>query len=163
VASPKKMCSGIISVTVIRHWRERLSKCSLTPLQGREDITFIKAKHGFSFDAEGYTVLALGAPVLSQEDAHRPLLLLDSTWRLLSQLKEGLRGKSVPRSLPSGIETAYPRVSKVFADPLGGLASIEALYLAKRLLGKDDLSLLDQYPWKDAFLAKLQHWEAQNS
>ena len=36
-----------------------------------------------------------------------------------------------------------------------GLASVEALYLARKLLGDDDLSLLNGYYWKDAFLEKL--------
>ena len=38
------------------------------------------------------------------------------------------------RALPSGIKTAYPRVSKVFADPSAGLASVEALYAALLIL-----------------------------
>ena len=50
------------------------------------------------------------------------------------------------------VRTAYPRVSKVFDDPQQGLASIEALYLAKRLLGDDDASLLDGYHWREEFL-----------
>ena len=55
------------------------------------------------------------------------------------------------RSLPKGLVTAYPRVSKVFEDPREGLASIEALSLAQKLMGHDDLSLLDNYRWKEAF------------
>ena len=39
-------------------------------------------------------------------------------------------------------------------DPVEGLASVEALYVAKRLLGDDDPSLLDGYHWKDEFLAQ---------
>jgi pre-rRNA-processing protein TSR3 len=53
------------------------------------------------------------------------------------------------------VRTAYPRVSKVFDDPTAGLASIEALYLARKLLGDDDPSLLDGYHWKAPFLASL--------
>ena len=43
-------------------------------------------------------------------------------------------------------------MSRHFEDPTGGLASIEALYLAKRLLGDDDASLLDGYHWREEFL-----------
>ncbi len=97
----------------------------------------------------------MDAPPLSPTDAGRPLILLDSTWRRLPQLETCLGGEPVRRSLPAGIKTAYPRVSKVFADPLGGLASVEALYVAKKILGDDDPTLLDDYRWKEEFLKNL--------
>lgn len=81
----------------------------------------------------------------------RPLLLLDATWRLLPSLLQGIQGKPLTRKLPP-CQTAYPRVSKISADPMGGLASVEALYLACRLLGRDDPSLLDHYHWREPFL-----------
>jgi pre-rRNA-processing protein TSR3 len=144
-----------IPTTVIRHHKERIAKCSLRFLHDRAEITFLRAKPGFAFDATGFTLLAVGAPPLSPADAGRPLLVLDSTWRWLPQLEACLRGSPVPRSIPGGVRTAYPRTSKVFADPDGGLASIEALYVARRLLGDDDPSLLDGYHWKDVFLQSL--------
>lgn len=142
-------------ITVIRHPKERISKCSLQPLHSRPDITFLKATRSFTFDATGYTLLAVDAPPLSPEDAGRPLLLLDSTWRLLPQLMACLTGTPVPRSIPGDIRTAYPRISKIAEDPLAGLASVEALYLAKRLIGEDDPSLLDAYHWREAFLEQV--------
>ena len=143
------------AVTIIRHPRERLSKCSLEPLRGRPDLQFLVARPGFRFDATGYTLLELGAPPITAADRERPLLLLDSTWRWLPQLQEALEGTPVPRSIPSHFETAYPRVSKLFEDPAGGLASVEALYLARALVGEPDPSLLDGYRWKDEFLARV--------
>jgi pre-rRNA-processing protein TSR3 len=98
----------------------------------------------------GFTVLALGAPELSVADAGRPLLLLDSTWRLLPQLEVCLEGEGVRRTLPP-VATAYPRVSKIAEDPHGGLASVEALYLAKLLIGERDDSLLGAYYWRESF------------
>ena len=112
---------------IIRHPKERKSKCSLTPLEGCEGLKFYKAKQGWYFDATGYVVLAMDAPELSVADAHCPLLLLDSTWRLLPQLDACLIGEPIRRTLPK-VETAYPRVSKITQDPMGGLASVEALY-----------------------------------
>lgn len=103
----------------------------------------------------GFTVLALGAPELSAEDAGRPLLLLDSTWRLLPQLEACLVGEGVRRTLPA-VQTAYPRVSKIAEDPHGGLASVEALYLAKLLLGERDDTLLEAYYWRENFLKTLK-------
>jgi len=142
-------------ISIIRHPKERRSKCSLTPLEGREDIVFYKAREGWSFNMTGFTVLALGAPELSAEDAGRPLLLLDSTWRLLPQLEACLHGEGVRRTLPT-VATAYPRVSKIAEDPLGGLASVEALYLAKLLLGERDESLLEAYYWRETFIQTLK-------
>ncbi|MDR3227982.1 MAG: hypothetical protein LBT53_01005 [Puniceicoccales bacterium] len=144
-----------IPTTVIRHADERLAKCSLTPLHGRPEITFLKASHNFRFDATGFIVLAVDAPLLSTADAGRPLLLLDSTWRLLPKLRQRLDGAPVFRSLPQGVRTAYPRVSKIAPDPAGGLASVEALYLARKLLGDDDPTLLADYRWRAAFLENL--------
>jgi pre-rRNA-processing protein TSR3 len=138
-------------VTVIRHPRERISKCSLRHLHDRPEFTFHKATKGFSIDATGYLLLALDAPTLMPADVGHPLLVLDSTWRWLPELEGCLQGEPIRRSLPK-VSTAYPRVSQVYEDPEGGLASVEAVYLAKRILGENDPSLLDGYHWKDEFL-----------
>ena len=135
-------------VTIIRHPKERRSKCSVQPLYGSSGFTFHNARETFRYDAGGHILLAVDAPELSPADADplRPLLLLDSTWRLLPQV--------IFRSLPAYLETAYPRVSKLAEDPSRGLASIEALYAALRILGFRDDRLLDSYYWRDAFLAQ---------
>lgn len=145
----------MVPVTVIRHPKERRSKCSLTPLEGRESITFHRARPGWTFDVSGFTILGLDAPELSEADAGRPLLLLDSTWRLLPHLEACLVGEGVRRTLPA-VPTAYPRVSKLTPDPLGGLASVEALFFAQYLLGQPDLSLLGAYHWRRAFVEGLE-------
>lgn len=142
------------ATTIIRHVKERRSKCSLTPLEGRSDLVFHRARPGWEFVVSGFTVLGLDAPVLSKADAGRPFLLLDSTWRLLPELERCLVGVPIRRSLPA-VQTAYPRVSKVGRDPLGGLASVEALFFARLLLGNRDESLLADYYWRDIFLKNL--------
>ena len=144
---------GLVDV-IIRHPRERKSKCSLEPLRGRPDLRFCTAHRGFRFDATGYILLALGAPVLSAEDAAFPLLLLDSTWRLLPALESALEGQPLRRSLPASLVTAYPRVSKISPDPARGLASVEALYAARRLQQRPVNGLLDHYHWRAPFLAQ---------
>ncbi|WP_269527128.1 hypothetical protein [Coraliomargarita parva] len=149
------MDTNLEETVIIRHPREKRSKCSLTPLEGRPGYRFYRARPDWHFNVTGYTVLGLDAPVLSPEDAGRPLLLLDSTWRLLPQLEACLVGQGVRRSLPE-VKTAYPRVSKIASDPTGGLASVEALYLAKLLLGQRDDSMLDQYYWREVFLRNLE-------
>lgn len=141
-------------VTVIRHAKERVSKCSLRHLHDRPGFTFLRARPGFRFDASGFVVLAVDAPQVSLADTGRPLLLLDSSWRHLPQLTACLHGSPMARSVPRDIVTAYPRASRVFADPRFGLASVEALYVALRLLGDDDPTLLDGYHWRAQFLAQ---------
>ncbi len=142
-------------ISIIRHPKERRSKCSLTPLEGRSDFSFYRARLGWEFDMTGFTVLAMGAPEMSEADAGRPILLLDSTWRLLPQIEACLVGEGVRRTLPA-VSTAYPRISKIAEDPMGGLASVEALYLAKLLVGERDDTLLDDYYWRAGFLLELQ-------
>ena len=142
-------------VVVIRHPKERISKCSLRTLHDRAGFTFHKATKTFRYDATGHVLLRVGAPPISEADAGHPLLLLDSTWRWLPQLEQCIDGEPIQRSIPAGVETAYPRVSRNYEDPDGGLASVEALYVALRCMGHDDPTLLDGYHWKDAFLAGL--------
>ncbi len=55
------------------------------------------------------------------------------------------------RSLPSGYRTAYPRKQTGCPDPESGLSSIEAIYLAHRILGREDEGLMSGYYWKDLF------------
>ncbi len=141
-----------VATTVIRHPKERISKCSLRFLHDRAEMTFMRGHPDTRFDATGFLLLAVDAPPLSIEDQGRPLLLLDSTWRWLPQLDACVTGEPIKRSIPGGLRTAYPRVSKVFDDPTGGLASIEALYVARKLLGDDDPELLHGYHWKAEFL-----------
>lgn len=112
-------------------------------------------KEGFKFDATGYLLLEVGAHPISLADKGLPILILDSTWRLLPGLQQSLTGSPTRRSIPGNVESAYPRKSKLFDDPKGGLASIEALYMTSELLGKGDPSLLDGYDWKEEFLAGL--------
>ena len=145
-----------IPTTVIRHPKEKIRKCSLRFLHERPEMTFLRGNPGFVFDATGFTLRAVDAEPLSTKDNERPLLLLDSTWRWLPQLLACVSGEPIHRSIPGNVRTAYPRSSKVFEDPEAGLASIEALYLARKLLGDDDPSLLDGYHWKDQFLQSLQ-------
>lgn len=142
-----------VPTTVIRHHKERIAKCSLRFLHERPEMTFLRARPGFRFNATGFVLLAVDAPPLSRADAGQPLLLLDSTWRWLPQLAACVHGAPIRRSIPGNLRTAYPRVSKVFDDPAAGLASIEALYVARRLLGDDDPELLTGYHWREQFLA----------
>lgn len=98
----------------------------------------------------GYVRLGMGGPLLGPDDSESGLLVLDGTWRWVQPMERLM--EQVPiRSLPP-LTTAYPRSSKVSDDPAGGLATIEAIYAAYRILGRDTTSLLDHYHWGDAFV-----------
>ncbi len=150
----------MVQVVVIRHPKERKSKCTLAPLHKQTGITFFNAHESFRFDATDYILLTLDAPLLTAQDSGHPILILDSTWRLIPQLESCIVGNPLHRTLPGNIITAYPRISKIFKDPEGGLASIEALYVAMKILGEDNPSLLNAYHWKEQFLSGLLHTQS---
>lgn len=135
---------------IIRHVRENLKKCSLTPLEGRSDLEFIKYPFKELPPLQGYTILSVGAPVLEKAEG---LCLIDATWVLAQKIDNQLPQTLIRRSLPSGYVTAYPRKQTGCADPLAGLASVEALFIAYHILGWDTSGLLDHYYWKEPFLA----------
>ena len=99
-----------------------------------------------------YVRLGLGGPPLSRDDAACGLLVLDGTWRLADRMEKFFR--HVPSRSLSGIQSAYPRVSRIYADPREGLASIEAIYAAYRCLQRPHAGLLDDYYWAAEFLAR---------
>jgi len=135
---------------IIVHPKERRSKCTVEGLRGDPRLVF----HRFPSRPEnlgGYVRLGLGGPELSAADADRGLLILDGTWRWAAQMESAFADVPV-RTLPP-LTTAYPRTSKLFADPARGLATIEALFSALTILGRDTSRLLDGYAWAAAFLA----------
>ena len=140
-----------ILATIIRHPDENLAKCTLEPLRLRKELSFYQFNPSLEIEASDAIVLSVDAPLISKADAGRPLILLDGNWKHVPKLKSCLRGAPIYRSLPR-VPTAYPRRNDEGLDPVEGLASVEALYLALKLLGHDDLSLLSHYHWRDLFL-----------
>lgn len=154
----------------------------MQPLRWNPGFIFHNATPGFRYDATGHLLLAVDAPTLVAADgvwapgeraaaeggwdqadhppsgvdligySGRPLLLLDATWRRLPQVAACVQGTPLLRGLPAGIRTAYPRVNAEGGDPEAGLATVEALYAALRLLGDPAEVVLADYRWKDAFL-----------
>ncbi len=135
---------------IIRHPRERPNKCSVYPLRGRPDLTFLDYPVEPMPDLSGYVRLAVDGPPLGPSDRDAGLLVLDGSWRWTEVMTKSF-AHVPPRSL-AGYRTAYPRVSKMYVDPAEGLATVEALYLAYHILGRPTASLLDHYHWRDEFL-----------
>ncbi len=134
---------------IVVHPRERKAKCTVRPLKGLPGIEFRQFPLRQPIPA-GYVRLGLGGPVLSENEVHSGLVILDGTWRWAGRMEAELAEIPV-RSLPP-MRTAYPRSSKVFDDPHDGLATVEALYAALTILGRPTKQILDHYHWRDEFL-----------
>lgn len=141
-----------MTTAIIRHRRENLKKCSLTGLEKRDGLCFYTYPVDALPDFQGFLLLKIGAPPLSKADAGRNLLLIDGTWRLAQIIEKQIPQLLEARSLPLGFLTAYPRKQTHCPDPASGLSSLEALYLAHRILGRSHSDLLDRYHWKSRFL-----------
>ena len=132
---------------ILRHQRENLKKCSLRGLESRDDMIFLTYPQSPLPDLSNYCCLTLDAPALTEADAPWGLFLIDGTWHHAKTMAKiiplGVRQRSLPLT-----QTAYPRRQ----DDSRGLASVEALYLAYQILGRETEGLLDHYYWKDQFL-----------
>jgi pre-rRNA-processing protein TSR3 len=154
------MHSVFIPTIIWRHHRENLRKCSLRGLEGRSDFRFYLYPQDRLETQENrldqYLLLTVDAPPLMPQDNEAGLLLIDGTWRYASVMEQKLVDFFPPsrrRSLPAQFVTAYPRRQTDCPEPARGLASIEALYAAYHLLGRDTSGLLDSYYWREQFLA----------
>lgn len=153
-----------LQTLILRHRKERLSKCSLRGLEGRRDLRFwtypleVSALEDELLQCGPVTLLTPCAPVLDSSDDRRPLLLLDGTWRLAARMAHHLWQRSdhllVARSLPKNWITSYPRCPMHCPEHCQGLASVEALFAALMTLNRDIEGLLDGYLWKEPFLRR---------
>lgn len=152
------MTGGWPRTVIVRHAKENPRKCSILPLKGRPDVEIVGYPVRQMPELSGYVRLAAEGPPLSAADASAGLLLLDGSWRWAGAMTRDFEFVP-PRSL-QGIRTAYPRVSKLGTDPDNGLASVEALFAAYRILGRPTDGLLDHYRWGEEFL-RLNGWSPE--
>src|SRR5262245_22643262 len=131
---PNCMSSAFPPTVIVRHSHENPKKCSVLPLRGRADILLLIYPLKDRPPLVGYVRLAADGPELSPADSTCGVLLLDGSWRWAAVMNREFLDVP-PRSL-HGYQTAYPRVSKQGTDPDHGLASIEALFVAYRILGR---------------------------
>lgn len=135
---------------IVVHPKERRSKCSVEPLRGQPGFQFYTFPESVTLPASRYIRLGLGGPELSANDSDSGLLVLDGTWKLAAKMEPEF--PDIPlRTLPP-IRTAYPRTSKIQADPSDGLATIEAVYAAYRIMNRPCEGLLRDYHWRREFL-----------
>jgi pre-rRNA-processing protein TSR3 len=143
---------------IVVHIKENPKKCTVESLRGEGRFRFIDFDPSAPVEesnrsipkAGDYLRLDVDGRPLTYDDGPFGLLLFDATWRLASKMATRFP-KYQTRSLPR-LTSAYPRVSKMTADPSEGLATIEALYVAHLITGRPVNGLLDQYRWKSRFL-----------
>lgn len=140
----------IAPTLVLIHPKENLQKCSVWPVRDCPQLEVHRWTVGASNDLVGdgsdWVRLGLGGPPLTAEDGARRLLVLDATWRY-APVMEAEYARVPVRSLPAGLVTAFPRRSKLYADPDAGLATIEAIDAAHRITGRSTQGLLAAYRW----------------
>ena len=139
---------------ILRHRKENLKKCSLLGLEDRDDMEFYTYPKEHLPEKKDYILLSFDGKELSLEDESKGLYLIDGTWKLAAKMTATLPFKPEVRSLPRHFRTAYPRAQTACPNPEEGLASIEALYIAYSILGRDTSTLLQNYHFKEAFLKK---------
>ena len=135
---------------IVVHPREKRRKCTVEPLRRRDEFVFWTFPKQGGEPLDGYVRLGIGGEELSEADAGSGLLVLDGTWKHAEKMEPFFRDLPI-RSLPPW-QTAYPRISKLFEDPTAGLATIEAVYAAHTILGRETTDLLDSYYWADQFV-----------
>jgi len=144
--------SSFLPTLILRHRKENLKKCSLRGLEMRADLRFFTYPKDNLPDLSHYILLTLDAPVLTKEDSDKGLFLIDGTWKYADTMFASLEKPHsfAVRSLPTIYQTVYRRRQE---DPRG-LSSVEALYIAYCITGRDPAGLLDFYYWKEAFFNK---------
>lgn len=134
-------------------------------MESRKEIHFFTYPVDVLPFLDNTVLLTLDAPVLTIEDRDMGLLLLDATWRYAEKMYKFVTAnqKFTERSLPKCWKTAYPRRQEDCKDPDAGLSSVEALYAAYTILGRDPGGLMDHYHWKEQFLERNRHHHPVNS
>jgi pre-rRNA-processing protein TSR3 len=140
---------------------ETPNKCTIAPLGAREDFRL------FPVFGEG-PLGPLSAPLLLHHEgqclaelrntvpAVPAIASVDCVWRRLPRLVERIAWTNnqppILARIPEGFQTVYPRVGLPGKDPQGGLATIEAIFIAAAMLGNYDPTLLSHYYFARQFI-----------
>lgn len=140
--------------------KERPKKCSILPLAYRSDFRIVRFDRRYPIiPLTGSLLLHPDGVPLSRDDAYvadRDELILcaiDCNWIRLKGVLDRVAGPLPPRvRIPGGFQSTYRRRSGRDLDPEGGLATIEALFVASAFLGVWDETLLREYAMGPEFL-----------
>lgn len=131
-------------------------KCTLYPLRGRSDFSFRTRLNPGEFSKNSILLFPDGEPLTSElvneiknqvvESSHLEIVLIDSRWKKTKGVLDLL--PPIRKVSLNGYTTGAVRRDP---PPQGGLASVEALYLASQIFGKPDLTLFENYHFKERF------------
>lgn len=138
---------------------ERPNKCTILPLEGKAEFDIVRFQRGkrlgpltgeFLLHPEGESLDVVVKTLTSPPES---LSAIDCTWKKLPGILANLV-RPWPRlvRIPQGFVTAYPRRNKAGKDPVEGLATIEALFIAAAFLSDWDATLFAKYRFAPEFL-----------
>lgn len=142
----------MLEYEIIVDHSETANKCTILPLAYRPDFQIKRRPHSLKADI---LLHPDGIPITQLKDLSQVQRLgaVDCVWRRLDPILQKISGPlPLLVSIPADFLTAYPRASRKDFDPEGGLATIEALFIAAALLGRWDQSLLREYYFGEKFL-----------
>ena len=102
--------STVPPTVIIRHYKERLSKCSVQPLVGRAGYLFATFRKNAQLDISSLPDLSAyvrldpdAKPLDPETDSACGLLLIDATWRYAEKIKPlALAARSEERRVGKG-------------------------------------------------------------
>lgn len=137
---------------------ETANKCTIAPLRFRSDFQVKSVPHGQTTCQmkSPYILHPDGIPIesISFSNESHQIGAIDCIWRRLKPIIHKIE-KPLPVlvKIPDTFLTAYPRRSKIDGmDPAGGLATIEALFIAAAFMGHWDPTLFAHYHFGAQFL-----------
>lgn len=137
---------------------ETSNKCTILPVWYRDDLSIRKFRRGRTIPGLKADILlhpdGVSLAELASANIHvESLATIDCIWRRLDPIMGWLE-KPLPQlvKIPDGFVTAYPRLSRLGNDPSGGLATIEAVFIAAAFVGNWDTSLLAEYYFGERFI-----------
>ncbi len=152
-----------LSFEILIDHSETSNKCTILPLSYRPDFKITRFPRQITakpprLRLQSQLLLHPAGTPINDYMRDRPafagsLAAIDCIWRRLDPIINAI-ANPLPLlvGLPPGFVTAYPRQSRHDFDPEGGLATIEALFIASALLGHWDETLLCEYFFGQTFL-----------
>lgn len=144
---------SFLPTIILRHEKENKKKCSLKGLEKLQGFEFYSYPSKTYPCLKNYLILGFDGPILTKKDSSMGICVFDGTWKYAKKMFNIVPGHHY-RTLPKEFVTAYPRRQTDCEDPTRGLSSLEAIYIAYRILNRNCNHLLDDYYWKKEFLKK---------
>lgn len=145
-----------LNYIIISRDRRVEKKCTMYPLRGRSDLSFRTRRDPGEFSENSILLFPDGEPLTSElvneiknqvvESSHLEIVLIDCRWKKTKGVLDLL--PPIRKVSLKGYTTGAKRRNP---PPEGGLASVEALYLASLKFGQPDPTLFENYHFGERF------------